>query len=194
MNTGIRLFVVALLGTPLTASFCGCAKPEVEARPQQQTSVGSTANRQEAPAQPAESQAPGKSIPFTNVLAAWESGAKDDAVKQFVSIQWNDRAVFAGVPALNVSEDGFKSLDAPARTQMLNECIKLASALRAIARHALAAGDQALASGDKPTAKIHYEAVRHFGEALTSPERVLVIQQLGKGIVGSAQEKESGLK
>jgi hypothetical protein len=62
-----------------------------------------------------------------------------------------------------------------------------------LSRHCRSVGENAQASGDKQTAKAHYEAVLHLGEALSSPERVSIMQGTGKALVRMAEEKLSAL-
>ena len=109
-------------------------------------------------------------------------------------IHWDVSGVFFDLPVLNLSEDRFTSLSRSERTSMQEESLQLTRTLRAISRHVIAAGDNLQASGDKKAAKASYQAVQHFGEALSSPERLQVIQMIGKGIANSAQEKAAAME
>ena len=139
-------------------------------------------------------QAPAERIVLSDVLASWESGKKDEAVEQLLAIRWDGPDVFAGMPLMKLTEKDFGALPADARKRTLEEIIELIGTLRSLARHVLATGENAQASGDKQTAKADYEAVLHVGQAMSSPERVLVIQQLGKAFTTGAQEKLSAVK
>lgn len=190
----LRASTVSLLWVILVASLYGCSRVEDETTPNGQASAGSASSSQEAPSEQVESQAPTESVRLTDVLALWESGKKDDAAKQLALIHWDASDVFSDLPVLNLSEDRFMSFSRSERTSMQEESLQLTRTLRAISRHVLAAGDNWQASGDNEAAKASYQAVQHFGEALSNPERLQVIQMIGKGIANSAQEKATAME
>ena len=194
-----RACAMPLLASVLVASACGCARQEDESPPNSQASSASSdevagpssqGKRNGSSVPPA----PAKGILFDDVLASWESGKKDEAVEQLLSIRWAGPDVFADMPMMNLSEQGFASLPRDERTRIQKELIELVGTLRALVRHAVAAGDDAQASGDKQTAKAHYQAVLNLGQAVSSPQRTLLIQQVGKTIATVGREKLSALK
>jgi hypothetical protein len=129
-----------------------------------------------------------KTARLEDVVASWESGNKDEAVRQFLLIRWDEPAAVSGLPVLDLSEEQFASLPADRKISVQDESIRQVTTFKSLARHAITAGDNARASGQTETATAHYEAVRHLGEALSSPARLLIIQQLGKAIVKSVSE------
>ena len=154
------------------------------------------------PSAPASTESPalsGKSTVaspgFSTVLASWSKGNKDGAVQQLLSIRWDEPAIFDDVPHLSLSEDQFRalSLSRDERTRRQKEYMELATTFKNLSRHCFSIGDNARASGDGQTAKAHYEAVLHLGQALSGPNRVSLIQLTGKAIVGAAGEKLAGL-
>lgn len=185
---GLRASAIAVLGLPLVAYTLGCQEAS---KPASNASGDSAANGQGTSEL---SEAHTESVRISNVLTLWESGKNDDAVRQLVLIRWDAPDIFADASALSLSEDRFASLSQAEKTGMQQEVIELVPKLKAIARHALSAGDDARSAGDKEMAVAHYEAVRHFGEALSGSERLLVIQQIGKPIAAWAEEKESAVK
>jgi len=192
--SGVRASVITLLGVVLVASSCESPKIEDEARSENRSSIGSAENNSEAPSKPIGTQTLTEAVRFADVLTLWDSGKKDDAVKQLVLIHWDAPEVFANLPVLNISEDRFMSLPGDERTSLQGESLKLVPTLKAIARHALSVGDNMQASGDKETAKANYQAVCKFGEALSSSEHLKMIQMIGKGVAGSGQDKLSAVE
>jgi len=98
------------------------------------------------------------------------------------------------MPVMSLSEQDFGALPSNERERTQNEAIELTRTLRNLARHALSAGENAQATGDKQTTRAHCEAVLHLGQALSDPERLLLIQLVGKAIVKMAQERLSTVK
>lgn len=199
---GRRVCAMVLLAFPLVASLCGCGQENDQPRPEGQNR--SASGKEMAPPAPppppgtqngnSVPQAPAKRIVVSDVLASWESGKKDEAVEQLLAVRWDGPDVFAGMPLMKLSEGDFRALPADGRKRTLEEIIELIRAFRSLVRHVLATGEHVQASGDKETAKAHYEAVLHLGQAISSPERVLVIQQVGKPLINGSQERLSALK
>jgi hypothetical protein len=123
------------------------------------------------------------------VLVSWHMGKKDVAVKQFLAIQWSDPVAFQGVPMLAMSEQQLASLSQQQQTRVVEESQTLASALRAIAKYVVAAGESVAAAGDTASAKAHYIAVKECGQALTDSKHLHVVQMVGKAMVALAQQK-----
>ena len=183
-----RVYGFLLLASLLAASLCGCAKEGEESGPEGQDSAASTDE--------VSSEDDAQGVRFGDMLASWESGRKEDAVEQLLSIRWVEPALFADVPHLSLSEDEFKalSLSGDERTRRQEEYMELVSTFKNLSRHCCSVGENALATGDKETAKAHYEAVLHLGEALSSPKRVSMMQGTGKALMRMAEEKLSALK
>lgn len=193
---------MVLLAFPLVASLCGCGKENDQPRPEGQNRPAS-GSEMAPPAPPpppgtqngnSVAQAPAKRIVVSDVLASWESGKKDHAVEQLLSVRWDGPDVFADVPNMNLSEKDFGALPADERDRISEELWQLDSTLLSLARHAWSVGKKAQASGDEQTAKAHYEAVLHLGQAMSDPEHVVVIQRRGKGITIGAQKRLSALE
>jgi hypothetical protein len=196
---GLRLYAMLLLVWPLLASLGGCARKEGQSPPEPRTPAapgdeGSPASTRGARSGSSTPQARTEGVLFRDVLASWESGRQDEAVKQLLSMRWDQPGVFTDVPMMNLSEKDFTALPANERERTAKEAIELSNTLRNLARHALSTGQQAQASGDKQTAKAHYEAVLHLGQALSTSERLLLIQLVGKALVKTAEERLSAAK
>ena len=95
---------------------------------------------------------------------------------------------------MNLSEEDFGALSRDERTRIKKEVDELPFTLKELGRHSLSVGENAQASGDKQTAKAHYEAVLHLGQTMSSPEHYAVMQQVGKAVVMMAEKRLSALK
>jgi hypothetical protein len=159
---------IVLLVSPLVGSWFGC---------------GSS-----TPPPPASPASHGETSNLSDILASWNSGKKEIAVEQLLSIRWGDSSAFAEMPNVTLSEKDFMSLSSDEQTRIQKT---LWPALKHLARYALSTGDNAAPSSDKETAKAHSEAVVHLGEALSSPEHSLLIQLFGKTIVEMATKDKA---
>jgi len=192
--SSLRASAITLLGGLLVASGCESPKIESETRPETPSSVGAPESNLQASSEPHDSQAQSQDVRFATVLTLWDSGKKDDAVKQLALIHWDTQDLFANLPVLNISEDRFMSLLGDERTSLQGESFKLVPTLKAIARHALSVGENMQASGDKEGAKANFQAVLQFGKTLSSSEHLKMIQMIGNGIAGSGQDKLSAVE
>lgn len=181
-----RVLPIVLLTSLVVALLCGCTEKEDGSQPQTQTYApkedGSQPETQSNPP-------PVEGTLLSDVVASWKSGDKDNAVEQLRSLRWDDPRVFANMPLMSLSEAQFGALSADERARLQKEIAQLAGTVKSLARHANATGEKAQASGDRESAKAYYEAALHLGEALSNPERVLLLQLSGKGIAGGAREK-----
>ena len=143
---------------------------------------------------PTVTQAPEKSMYLGQVLFAWNTGKRGDAVNQFLQLNWQDPAVFQGVPVLAMSEQQFAALPQAQRDAVSQQAQQISQTARDLARAVIATTDTFVASGNAVGAKSRLEAVQQFGQALAAPERLQVIQLVGKAISQLAQEKLSGIK
>lgn len=203
---GRTLEIVVFLVLPLVASLVGCGGSSEEVVATSSGNANLTEMRSSAPSPPPPPSAPSsaespatsgkarvESAAIGTVLASWNNGEKDDAVEQLLSTRWDDPGVFDDVPHLNLSEDEFRALSRDERTGKQKEYIELVSAFKNLSRHCFSVGENAQASGDRQMAKAHYEAVLHLGEALSSPERVSIMQGTGMTLMRMAAEKLSAL-
>jgi hypothetical protein len=128
-----------------------------------------------------------------DVLALWEAGQKDEAVTQFVSIQWDDPSVFKEMKVLTMSEQEYLALPRDEMKPVVEEAMNLLGKLRKLMFDVVAEGEKLAASGDANAAKEHFTAVRRYGQALSQPERLEVIQMHGKAAIGYADKKQAAI-
>jgi hypothetical protein len=118
--------------------------------------------------------------PFSDMLAAWEADKKNEAAAQFVELDWNATETLSQVPLLNLAESEFQALSQNERNETQQAAMNLIATLRGLARQVIANAEEAEAAGDSESAEKQYEAVREFGAALVSPQRLQIFQMVGK--------------
>ena len=169
------------------------AQPSVPAASPEAVSAPAAGDDAKA-SNPTVTRAPEKVIYLGQVLAAWSSGKRGEAVNQFLQLNWQDPAIFQGVLALAISEQQFAALSQAQREPISQQAQQFSQTARDLARAVIATTDTFLASGNTVGAKSRLEAVQQFGQALAAPERLQIIQLVGKAISQLAQEKLSGIK
>ncbi|MBN1507898.1 MAG: hypothetical protein JW955_13690 [Sedimentisphaerales bacterium] len=161
------------------------------ARPQ---AAAPTANTGSKAGEPVVAPTPETTVYLGQVLATWKAGKQGEAVNQFLQLNWHDPSVLQGIPALSMSEQDFASLSPAQRDRMSQQVQTLAQNLREIAKAVVASTDSFMASGNTVGAKARLDSVQQFGQGLATPERLQIIQLVGKAITALAQEKLSAIK
>ncbi len=131
---------------------------------------------------------------LSGVLKAWESGAKDEAVSTLLHIDWESPTAIGDIPIMSITEKDFVALSRSENEEQQAMAMKLVSNSKAIQRHAFSLAKQAEGAGDDAKAKLYYEAVSRLGNALAEPQRLTVLQMMGKGLVKWTDEKLAAQK
>jgi len=182
-----------------SALLSGCSKKEDEssAEPNTNTELSAqvpTESIKESPKEGNTTKSSTEGTLFKDVLELWETDQKDEAVKQFLSIQWDNPSVFKGIEALNMTEQEFKLLPQDEMKRIGEEAHKLTLTMRKLMFYVSSIGDKHASSGDIQIAKEHFEAVRLYGEAFCQPERLEIMRLIGKAIVAHGQKKLSEIE
>ncbi len=178
----------------------GCSKKEDDssADPNTDTELSAqvpTKSIRESPKATSTIQSSTEGTLFKDVLALWETDQKDEAVKQFLSIQWGDPSVFQSIEALNISEQELRLLPQDEGMRIAGEVPILTRELRDLMFYVVSIGDKHASSGDIQIAKAHFEAVRLYGEALCQqPEPLEIMRMIGKAFVAHGQKKLSEIE
>ena len=128
---------------------------------------------------------------FNHVLSAWEKGDKEGATARFLQINWDESAALAGVSILHTSKQQFDAFSYNKQARLMQDAKDLSANMRKIGMHILTTGDDALSSGDKQTAKAHYEAVLKCSQAVLSEDRFELFLLTAKGLNKVASDKLS---
>jgi len=143
---------------------------------------------------PAVTQAPAKPMYLGQVLVAWNTGKRGEAVNQFLQLNWQDPAVFQGIPVLSTTEQQLAALPQDQRDQISQQVQQLSQTLREMSNAVISSTDSFIASNNPAGARARLEAAQQFGQALAAPERLQIIQLVGKAVTSLAQEKLATVK
>ncbi|MBN1805254.1 MAG: hypothetical protein JW837_08395 [Sedimentisphaerales bacterium] len=139
-----------------------------------------------------EPQAENDDVVFLNhVLSAWERGDKEGATARFLQINWDEPAALADVSIMHTSKEQFDALTLNKQIHFMQDAKELSTKLRKIGMHILTEGDNVLSSGNKQSAKAHYEAVIKCSQAILSKDRFELFLLTAKGLNKVADDKLS---
>ena len=193
-----RFFSIICVIVNLTLLY-GCSKKEDDSSTEPNTDTelsaqAPTESIKESPKEGSTITSSTEGTLFKDVLALWETDQKDEAVKQFLSIQWGDPSVFQGIQVMNMSEQELRLLPQDEQKRIGGEAHELTLKMRRLMFYVVSIGDKHASSGDIQIAKEHFDAVRLYGEALCQPERLEIIRLIGKAIVANGQKKLSEIE
>ena len=90
---------------------------------------------------------------MNDVLALWETGQKDEAVKQFLSIQWDNPSVFEKMDVLTMTEKAYLALPRDEMEPVMKEAMNMTKKLRELMFGVVAKAEELAASGNIEAAK-----------------------------------------
>jgi hypothetical protein len=166
-----RVFLCASAATSVLISLWGCAGKEDE--PQEKND---------------------NVVFLSHVLSAWQIGDKKGATARFLQINWDEPAALEDVSILHTTKQQFDALSYDKQVRFMEDAKELSANMRKIGMHILTAGDDALSSGDKQSAKAHYEAVLKFSQAVLSEDRFELFLLTAKGLNKAADNKLSAVE
>ena len=194
----VRLLSIVVT-VPCLALLPGCGKKEEESRVEPSADTESstpapTENTNESPQERSNVTSSPEGVLVKDVLALWEAGRKDEAVTHSLPIQWDDPSVFQEMQYLTMSEQAYRALPRDEMKPVVEEAMNLTKKLRELMFNVVAEGDKLATSGDIEAAKEHFTAVRRYGQALSQPKQLEVIQMHGKAAMEYADKKLSSIK
>jgi len=171
-------------------SFLGCSKKEDETPAE--TSTASELNTQ-TPVESTE-QSDVDTLTVKGMLELWDAGQKDEAVKQFLSVKWDDPSAYQDMPVLiSMSDKQWYSLPRDEQLSTTQEAIQQTGRLRQVMFEVVSVGKTFAESGDTQIAKKHFESVVQLGKALSQPQRFEVVRGYGEAALKYAQKNLSAL-
>src|SRR5262245_1174911 len=114
-------------------------------------------------------------------ISAWTSGDKAGAVSQFLQIDWAKGKPFSSGSILHYSEAEFAALPPETRAKLGDQMADI-TALKELGKQVIQQGQEAAAKGDKSQAGKYLNAVNQCGERLDQPDRLVLLQQVGKAL------------
>ena len=131
---------------------------------------------------------------FAHVLSVWEASDKEGATARFLQVNWDEPAALADVSILHTTKQQFDALSYDKQVRFMQDAKELSANMRKIGMNILTAGDDALSSGDKQSAKARYEAVLKFSQAVLSEDRFELFLLTAKGLQKVAEDKLSAIE
>ncbi len=183
--TGARTFRRLLLPAGVALVLvAGCGKKDqASPPPNQPPTEGRSA---QVPSSP---QRQGTTV--DEVIETWNRGDRESAVEQFLSIDWENAPVREG-SLLAMSEAQLTRR--PDWQQLAGQAQdRYVRPLRELGRHLLAQVDDAMASGNPDRARRLLQAVSDSAAYLQQPDKLAVIQALGRGLERAAEDRSRKL-
>ena len=123
---------------------------------------------------------------LTDALASWQAGKKDEAVKEFVDIDWSKTTALPKSLVIQQSEANFKALDKLAQTQQMTSVLSEVTAIKTLCASVL---DAAAASADSQK---YYDAVLKFANMLSTQKSSMVsLKKIGDGLKNAVQKAQA---
>ena len=131
---------------------------------------------------------------FNHVISAWQTGDKEGTTTRFLKVNWDEPAALEDVSILHTTKQQFDALSYGKQVRLMEDAKELSANMRKIGLHILTAGDNALSSGDKESAKAHYEAVLKCSQAVLSKDRFELFLLTAEGLNKAANDKLSAVE
>ena len=120
---------------------------------------------------------------LADAMASWQAGNKDQAVKEFVNIDWNKTTALPESFALQRSDAEFNAMDKTAQAQQLANMLSEIGDIKALCAHVLAV---APASADSPK---YYNAVLKFADMLANQTTTMIpLKNIAEDLKKSEQQ------
>jgi len=114
-------------------------------------------------------------------MAVWNDGNKDEAAARFLTIKFEQDALFGKASVLARPEAIFVQQPVAQQTADKQDMLKQLASLNALCKHVIAMGKSAESAKQYPLAEQHYYAVLRCGRSLyANPGALLLVQGNGK--------------
>jgi hypothetical protein len=120
---------------------------------------------------------------LANALALWQAGNKEQAVTEFININWNTTTTLPESSALQRSDAEFNAMDKTAQTQLMTDMLSEIGNIKTLCAHVLAV---APASANSPK---YYNAVLQFADMLANQKDSMIpLKNIAEDLKKSAQQ------
>jgi hypothetical protein len=160
-----RFFKQALSTVAVLVLLAGCSKSNTTS-PRSGTGTG---EKQESSA-------------LTDCVALWSAGNQEAAIEKFLAIDWNDALLFPSGTPLAYAERDLASLSENQLRQDMGEIESIAKALKEMSLRIKQLGEEARAAGNSTEAETCFNSLGKCGTALDQPNRLKILQLVGKAI------------
>lgn len=192
-------WMVILAVTVFITSCPGCSKKTDQTLEDNANDTDSLSQRTSGTAQNQQipdvnAQRTGEDILIGSVVKLWDAGKTEEATWKFLSINWLDVVVFKEIRGLGVSEIKLISFPENERERIVQETVELLGSLRKLVIHVTSEAERIAGSGNTAGAKAYLNSVRQYGDSLSDPDRLQIVQKHGQAAIAIADEKLSKLQ
>jgi len=129
-----------------------------------------------------------------SMLELWEAGQKEDAVKGFLAIRWEDPSAYQEVPVFAMSDRQWRSLPRDEQLASTKDARREIGRLREVLIEVVSTGKTLVSSGNSEMAKEHFEAARRYGEGLSRPKWFYRVRDHGRAALEYVQKELAGME
>jgi predicted small lipoprotein YifL len=116
------------------------------------------------------------------VLTAWQQGDQAGAISRFLDTDWSTRPLFTPGSTMSLSEEQFVALPTSDREAKSKEMLPHLSELKNLGKAVAQAGRDAAAKKDAVLARKYFTALQQFGEAIDTPDCMLILRLVGRAM------------
>lgn len=126
---------------------------------------------------------------FDTVLRCWQQDRKEEAAESFLAIDWTKSDIFKGCQCLNLSEKQFTSLPRSEQQTLSAQAMDISKSIKEMSRHFVEQARTAASENRLLEAKKYQAALMEFGKQLSGDDKLLLIQMVGKAVLGFTQKE-----
>ena len=191
--TATRLVAVGVVWAAMLAAMAGCEKeppppsrlpgPYAATRPAASKPVASATAATEGVASLPAVSAPSGPTTVDGALNLWLSARQDDAVAEYLAVDWQSPARFAPGSLLSTTERQLVAASTMERIRLSREVGDASRDLDALSRHVLMAGERAMAEKSYPLAERYFQAVLGCASSFAdNAEAMPVVRIINRGL------------
>lgn len=130
---------------------------------------------------------------FDGVLRLWGAGKKEEALRQFLAVDFTRRPLFPKGSVLGYSEKEYVALPRAVNSKLQPQILEEVRPMKGLAVYVREAAAAAAERGDKAKSGLYLGQLRKCGEALEHPDGLALVRLVGKAITRMASEAEGGV-
>ena len=111
-------------------------------------------------------------VTFDEVLELWQSGQKDQAVSQFLAINWQSPDIFEKESIFTISESQFAKLSAAKRQQISQDALAKIKHVKELTRHIVEHTKTLAIQNENTEAVKYYTALINCGSRLSGSDQL----------------------
>jgi hypothetical protein len=126
---------------------------------------------------------------FDTVLRCWQQDQKADAASALTVLDWTNPDLFNGHRCLKLSEQQFAALPTGERQALSTQALDMSNSIKELTRFVIEQAKTAKTQNRPDEAKKYQAALMEFGKQLSGDDKLLLIQMVGKAVLGLTQKE-----